>query len=131
MNDENELCNLPELDPPELSLSSLRTSGSKVISEKTSEKIEEMISSPLTDGELISREIAKAAEMDFYRVCAYNGYGIMSLFNSVAERLLQLDDSPPVIQKEEVTVLPLNQKKNKSCFCIPHRKNCFFIVCLL
>lgn len=90
----------------------------KVLSEETSVEIEKMIlSTELTDGELVTREIAKAAKVDFYRVSAYNGYGIMNMFECVAKRLLKRESLPTFV--EEPTVLPLKPSKKRYCFCFP------------
>lgn len=107
------------------SSSSLSPVG-KTISEETSKEIEETIlSSELTDGELISREIAKAAKIDFYRVSAYTGFGILEMFESVANRLLtQQDQSKQLGQSKQAdipTPIPLRKSKRYYCFCIPRK----------
>lgn len=107
------------------SSSSLSPIG-KTISEETSKEIEETIlSSELTDGELISREIARAAKIDFYRVSAYTGFGILEMFESVASRLLkQQDRSKQDIQSKKAdlpTPIPLRKSKRYYCFCIPRK----------
>ena len=72
-------------------LKSMR-SLNKTFSEATNNQIQQVMSSlELTDGERITQELAHTVGIDLYRVCAYNGFGISSLFESIANKLIKLE----------------------------------------
>ena len=108
--------NISEMDKSNRSMSPV----GRVLSEESSEKIETIISSELTDGELITRSLAKTVNVDFYRVCAYNGYGISDMFECVAKKLVTRQQL--ILEKlDQDNTIPLNKPKRYSCFCIPRK----------
>ena len=108
--------NISEIDKANRSMSPV----GRVLSEESSEKIETIISSELTDGELITRSLAKTVNVDFYRVCAYNGYGILDMFECVPKKLVTRRQL--VLEKlDQDNTISLNKPKRYSCFCIPRK----------
>ena len=101
------------------SQSPLSHSPAPFLSEMGTKKLEAVLSDSMTKGEQTTEEVAAAMHVDFFRVSANSGAGIVSMFDHITRKLLSI--TPP--QSPPPPSPPPKQPPPQRywCFCIPRK----------
>ena len=101
------------------SQSPLSHSPAPFLSEMGTKKLEAVLSDGMTKGEQTTEEVAAAMHVDFFRVSANSGAGIVSMFDHITRKLLSI--TPPQSPPPPSPPPKQSPPQRYWCFCIPRK----------